>query len=247
MPVSDCLPHYPYCSFSLRIYLPVGVTFSDCTEKGSSSLCFADNYLLTNLCSIYLSSRAFPFSAVFLAGTLCIPMILLLFYGWLFHHPGLWRTTIKRLMRYGLVITDKQLLLESQDVLLTRWLPQMFRTSVQKSEEDEWIFSLLKNQRDVVFQCTRQTAWQSCTAMTHKQAFPFQQDFGGVYLVHHFCTSLQYSLYCEEFLLITLNPKINTQHCKGCLQTCRCNYWPVPTQSPLASHSKPVAASWFEC
>lgn len=90
---------YSSCSFSLRICLPVGVTFSDNTEKVSSSLCFADYYLLTNLC-MYLSSRAFPFSAVFLVGTLCIPMILLLFYVWLFRHPGLWRTMIKGLRSY---------------------------------------------------------------------------------------------------------------------------------------------------
>lgn len=105
---------YSFCSFSLRIYLPAGVTFLESHKelKGSSSLCFADYYLLTNLACVYLSSRAFPFSAVFLVGTLCIPIFLLLFYVWLFRHPGLWRTMIKRLTKYGLVINDKQLLLK---------------------------------------------------------------------------------------------------------------------------------------
>lgn len=73
--------------------------------------------LLTIICwlifaCVYLSSRAFPFSAVFLVASLCIPMILLLFYAWLFPHPGLWRRIIKWLTRYGLVINDKQLLLK---------------------------------------------------------------------------------------------------------------------------------------
>lgn len=58
---------------------------------------------------------------------------------------------------------------------------------------------------------------------THKKAFPIQQDFGGVHLIQHFCISLQSALSCEQSLLITLNPKFNIQHCKGCLQTRQCN------------------------
>lgn len=195
---------------------------------------------------MYLSSRAFPFSAVFLVRTLCIPMILLLFYAWLFHHPGLWRTMRKRQSRYGLVINDKQLLLKS-------------RTSCWHSDSPKCLGHLCRNLRRVsvslAFWRTRgmlsvsaqdRCRWQNCRARTHKLAFPFQHDFGGVYLVHHSCTFLQSSLYCEESLLITLNPNINTKNCKGCLQTCRCNYRPVLTQSTLSlPHTQGYFMVWM--
>lgn len=43
---------------------------------------------------------------------------------------------------------------------------------------------------------------------TYKEAFPIQQDSGGVHLVQHFCISLQSALSCEQSLLININPEI---------------------------------------
>lgn len=145
--------------------------------------------LLINICwlifaCVYLSSRAFPFSAVFLVSTLCIPMVLVLFYVWLFHHPGLWRTTMKRLMRYGLVINDKQLLLKS-------------RTSCQHSDFPKCLGHLFRNPRRVSVSLAfwRISAWDRQHGRTVKQE----------HINRHFPSSM----ILEEFWFIILSHFFN--------------------------------------